>query len=78
MKKKVKTMNPSRASTETDIKDLPLDILTTEIDTSATTTEWEMVEESCCDQENAGGDRVSCRKMWPCKEAWHPLNTRDA
>ena len=60
-----------------DIKALLFDMLTAGIDTSTTTTEWAMAEESCCDQETAGGDRVACRKSWSCKAVCHPLKTRD-
>ena len=66
-----------KLTSRNDIKALLFDMLTTGIDTSAITTEWEMAEESCCDEETAGGDGVDCRKMWQCTVVCHWLKTRD-
>ena len=57
---------------------LIFDMMTAIIDTSATNTEWAMADESCYDQETAGGDGVGYRKTWPCKVVYHLLNTQEA
>ena len=71
--------NPTgkKLTNKNDIKALLFDMLTIGIDTSATTMEWEMAEESCCDQETVGGDGVRYWKTWPCKAVCHPLKMRD-
>ena len=52
--------NPTgkKLTSKNDIKALLFYMLTAAIDTSVTTTELEMAEESYCDQETIGGDGV--------------------